>query len=93
MDGSAGTSWVSLSGDDQWIRIDLQARYRIDRVMLYWDAAYGKEYEIQLSEDGSAWTALYHKSDGTGGSDNLMLDGTGRYVRMTGLKSVSSLNW
>jgi hypothetical protein len=86
VDGNAGTRWSSQSGDDQWIRVDLQARYRIDRVMLYWDAAFGKEYEIQISEDGSAWTALYHKSDGTGGGDNLMLDGTGRYVRVTGIK-------
>lgn len=90
VDGNAVTRWASLSGDDQWIRLDLQARDRIDRVMLFWDGAYGKEYQIQISEDGSAWTTLYHKTDGTGGSDNLMLDGTGRYVRMKGIKRGTS---
>jgi hypothetical protein len=90
VDGNQGTRWASATGDDQWIRIDLQNRYRIDRVMLYWDAAYGKEFEIQISDDGSSWTSLYHKSDATGGNDNLMLDGTGRYVRMKGIKRGTS---
>jgi hypothetical protein len=90
VDGDAGTNWTSLTGDDQWIRVDLQARHQIDRVMLYWNSAYGKEYDLQISDDGSAWTTLYHKSDGTGGSDNLMLKGTGRYVRMKGIKRGTS---
>jgi hypothetical protein len=90
VDGNQGTRWASQAGDDQWLRVDLQARYRIDRVMLYWDAAYGKEYEIQISEDGNTWTALYHKAEGNGGGDNLMVDGTGRYVRMKGVKRGTS---
>jgi hypothetical protein len=90
VDGDAGTSWTSNASDDQWIRLDLQARHQIDRVMLYWNGAYGKEYDIQISEDGTAWTTLYHKSEGTGGADNLMLNGTGRYVKVKGIKRGTS---
>lgn len=90
VDGNAGTRWASSAGDNQWVRIDLQARYRVHRVMLYWDAAYGKDYDIQLSEDGNTWTTYYSMRAGTGGADNLILDGIGRYVRVKGIAQGTS---
>jgi hypothetical protein len=86
VDANSGTRWSSQSGDNQWIRIDLGRSYNIYRVMLYWDAAYGQDYDIEISDDGSVWSPFYHMLGGTGGSDNLMSQGKGRYVRMKGLK-------
>ena len=58
---------------------------RVCRVVLNWEAAYGKAYQIQTSPDGAAWTTIYTTAAGDGGIDDLTgLAGTGRYVRMYG---------
>ncbi len=85
VDGNATTRWGSLEGQDpQWIRIDLGTTARISRVRLLWEAAYGRAYKIQTSSDAAAWTDVYSTSTGDGGTDDLTVNGTGRYVRMHG---------
>ena len=52
---------------------------------LNWEAAYGKAYQIQTSNDAAAWTTIYTATAGDGGIDDLTgLAGNGRYVRMYG---------
>jgi len=54
-------------------------------VVLYWEAAYGKSYQIQVSPDAANWTTIYSTTLGAGGTEDLVgLSGTGRYVRMYG---------
>ncbi|GAA3506974.1 glycosyl hydrolase family 8 [Streptomyces showdoensis] len=85
VDGNTGTRWASQEGTDpQWIRIDLGAGRTISRVKLNWEAAYGKTYRIQTSDDGSAWTDVYSTTAGDGGTDDLTVNGTGRYIRLYG---------
>ncbi|MEV6197859.1 discoidin domain-containing protein [Streptomyces sp. NPDC051920] len=55
-DGDPGTRWSSQYADHQWIRVDLGAARRFDRVAIVWEAAYPKTYTIQVSDDGDAWT-------------------------------------
>ncbi|MBB5870767.1 chitosanase [Allocatelliglobosispora scoriae] len=85
-DGSATTRWASAEGvDPQWIRVDLGATATITHVVLTWEAAYGKSYQIQTSADGSAWTSIYSTTTGNGATDDLTgLSGSGRYVRLNG---------
>jgi len=53
--------------------------------VLNWEVAYGKRYEIQVSNDASTWNTVYSKTDGEGGVDNITgLSASGRYVRMNG---------
>ncbi|MBB2912883.1 hypothetical protein FHS43_004178 [Streptosporangium becharense] len=80
------TRWASLEGSDpQWIRVDLGSVQQISRVKLFWEDAYGKAYQIQVSDDASTWTTVYSTSDGDGDVDDLSgLSGSGRYVRMYG---------
>jgi hypothetical protein len=52
-------------------------------VQLAWEAAYGKAYRVQVSDDGAAWRDVYATSTGAGGVDTLDVDGSGRYVRVT----------
>lgn len=85
VDGNTATRWSSQAADNQWIKVDLQATYDIDRVVLNWESAYATSYEIQISDDAESWTPLFHKEGNTGGIDNIMLAGRGRYVRMFGL--------
>src|SRR6185436_3529132 len=69
----------------QWLRVDLGATTSISRVVLRWEAAYGKSYQIQTSNDDVNWTTIYSTTTGDGGIDDLTgLSGSGRYVRMYG---------
>ncbi len=84
-DGSTSTRWSSNAFDPQWIYVDLGQNYDISRVVLRWEAAYGKDFQIQVSNDASTWTTITSVAGGTGGVNDLSgLSGTGRYVRMYG---------
>ena len=84
VDGDTGTRWASQYSDPQWIYVDLGATYDINRVVLNWETAYGKAYQIQVSDDASTWSDIYSTSSGDGGVDDLSVSGSGRYVRMYG---------
>ncbi|MDD5688307.1 MAG: discoidin domain-containing protein [Elusimicrobia bacterium] len=86
VDGVTSTRWASAASDPQWIRIDLGAVYDIKKVILNWEAAYGKDYEIQVSNDDTKWTTIYTKTDGMGGVEEIPLKGSGRYIRMYGTR-------
>jgi hypothetical protein len=79
-----GTRWASEWSDPQWIRVDLGARVDLSRVVLTWEAAHGRAYEIQASDDGTDWRTLKTVTDGDGGTDDLAVSGAGRHVRMLG---------
>src|SRR5258707_3538521 len=84
-DGNAGTRWSSAFADPQWIRVDLGATTSITRVTLTWEAAFGKAYQIQTSNDAVTWATIFTTTTGDGGTDDLTgLTGSGRYVRMYG---------
>ena len=52
--------------------------------MLTWEAAYGKAFQVQTSNDNATWTSVYSTTTGTGGTQSLTVSGSGRYVRMYG---------
>jgi|GEM_PF-1439715 len=86
VDGNLGTRWASAQQiDPQWIYVDLGSTQAIGHVTLRWEAAYGKSYQIQTSNDATNWTTIYSTTTGDGGVDDLTgLTGSGRYVRMNG---------
>jgi len=78
-DGSLSTRWGSQFSDPQWIYVDLGSQYSINEVRLNWETAYGKAYQIQVSNDATTWTTIYSTTSGTGGVNDLKgLSGTGR---------------
>ncbi|AQT58683.1 glycosyl hydrolase [Cellvibrio sp. PSBB023] len=83
-DGSATTRWASLASDPQWIMVDLGARYSFNQIVLHWEAAYGKSYAIQTSNNGMSWTTIYQTTSGMGGTETLAVNGNARYVRLYG---------
>ncbi|WP_229899172.1 discoidin domain-containing protein, partial [Streptomyces capoamus] len=85
VDGDTGTHWSSAASDDQWVRVDLGTTATVDRVVLDWEAAYGKDYKVQISADGTTWTDLKSVTGSDGGLDTLDVSGRGRYVRMLGV--------
>ncbi|MFE9675645.1 discoidin domain-containing protein [Streptomyces sp. NPDC006259] len=85
VDGNTGTRWSSAATDAQWLQVDLGATATVNQVVLQWETAYGKDYRLQISADGSAWTDLSTVTGGDGGTDTLAVSGQGRYVRMQGV--------
>jgi glucose/arabinose dehydrogenase len=85
VDGSTSTRWASGAGHDpEWIYVDLGETASISRVQLIWDASCATAYQVQTSPDHNTWTDIYSTTNGDGGTDNLNITGTGRYVRMYG---------
>jgi hypothetical protein len=86
IDGDPASRWESAQGvDPQWIYVDLGSTKSLCRVVLNWEAAYGKSFNIQTSNDAANWTNVFTTTTGTGGVQVLNgLSGSGRYVRMYG---------
>ncbi len=84
VDGNTATRWGSSYSDPQWIRVDLGSTQSINRVVLRWEGAYGRSYQIQTSNNDSTWTTIYSTTTGDGGVDDLTVSGSGRYIRMYG---------
>ncbi|MCA2215898.1 discoidin domain-containing protein [Jidongwangia harbinensis] len=84
VDGDPDTRWSSEFSDPQWLRVDLGAAQAICRVVLRWENAYGRAYQIQTSPDGTAWTTVHETATGAGGTETVEVTGSGRYVRMYG---------
>ncbi|WP_198664736.1 discoidin domain-containing protein [Lewinella sp. IMCC34191] len=85
-DGVTNTRWESVQqSDPEWLYVDLGATYQIDRVLLTWEGAYGKDYLIQLSDDAVNWVTVRSVTGNSQLINNLTgLDTEGRYVRMYG---------
>jgi hypothetical protein len=84
VDGNTGTRWSSAFTDPQWIRVDLGAAHPVSRVVLNWEAAYGKAYQLQSSNDGTTWSSFYTTTTSTGGNQSINVTANGRYIRMYG---------
>ncbi|RZS91471.1 F5/8 type C domain-containing protein [Motilibacter rhizosphaerae] len=84
VDGNPGTRWSSAATDPQWIQIDLGTPQTLCQVVLQWEAAYAKAFQLQTSTDAATWTPIYSTTTGTGGTQTLNVTGTGRYLRVYG---------
>jgi hypothetical protein len=85
-DGNLSSRWSSQFSDSQWLYVDLGAVYTIHQVVLRWEVAYGRGYQIQVSDDASTWSDVYSTTTGDGGVEEitLALSVSGRYVRLLG---------
>jgi hypothetical protein len=87
VDGDASTRWSSQFSDPQWIYVDFGQRIAVSEVVLGWETAYGRDYQVQVSDDAATWTTIRATADGNGGIDDLTgLSGIGRYLRIYGTK-------
>ncbi|MGW4894048.1 discoidin domain-containing protein [Kitasatospora sp. NPDC004240] len=87
IDGSRDTRWASDWNDAQWLRLDLGSTRTLSSVTLDWEAAYAREYRIEVSADGAAWRTVWSTATGDGGLDTARFDPvTARYLRVQGVK-------
>ena len=83
VDMNMSSRWSSLFSDPQWIYVDLGDTYYITSVVLKWEDAYGSAYKVQTAENSSGpWTDIYSTTTSNGGTDDLAVSGSGRYVRV-----------
>ncbi|GIE82088.1 hypothetical protein Aph02nite_80380 [Actinoplanes philippinensis] len=86
---SSTNGWV----DPGWISVDLGATAQISQVVLQWDPAYARSYQLQVSPDNVNWTTFYSTTTGDGLKDVVNATGTGRYVRMYGTARSSAYGY
>jgi hypothetical protein len=91
LDGSMDTRWQSRESDAEWLAVDLGTTANLTSATIRWENAYGKDFDIQSSPDGTAWTTIGSVRDGTGGLDEIPLKGQGRWVRFLGIRR--GTNW
>lgn len=93
-DGNAGSRWESECADPQWIYIDLGKEENIENVILKWETACAKEYELQVSNDAKEWKAIYTNKDGKGGTENIkMKPVAARYVKLAGISRATQFGY
>jgi hypothetical protein len=92
-DGSLSTRWSSAFSDPQWLQVDLGRTYTIDKVIMNWEGAYAKTYQLQVSADAVNWTTMVTVNGGRGGLDAQAVSGIGRYVRVLGTQRATQYGY
>jgi hypothetical protein len=87
------TRWSSWDKNANWIAADLGSAMTVKRVYLVWETAYGKDYDIQVSDDSVKWTAGKEVRGGNGQADVVDLDAHGRYIQMMGINGGSTYGY
>ena len=86
VDGNENTRWSSNFADNAWLTVDLGKTYKVSKVVLKWEAAYGKAYKIQTSTNGNTWSTVKDLSNQAGGEATITFNEVNaRYVRMQGV--------
>ena len=85
VDGNTGTRWSSAFSDPQWIQVDLGATANVTQVVLNWEAAFARSFQIQTAPAATGpFTTIFSTSTGAGGIQTIPVTGSGRFVRMNG---------
>jgi hypothetical protein len=83
-DGDLTTRWSSQFSDPQYIYVDLGQQYYICQVVLQWETALGKDFQIQVSDDAINWNTVQAISGNDQRVNSIPMNAKGRYVRMYG---------
>lgn len=92
VDGNTATKWGSKFEDNQWMMVDLEGVYNINRIVITTtDAgAYARKALIEYSVDGNKWETLTTRErDGIGVDEIPVNDVKMRYLRYTGIERSS----
>ncbi len=86
VDGDPSTRWSADYSAQPWVQVDLGVARTVDEITLRWEAASATAYRVEVSQDGSSWSALATRTGLAGGArtDVLTVPATAaRYVRVT----------
>ncbi|OUM61795.1 carbohydrate-binding module family 32 protein [Piromyces sp. E2] len=88
VDGSKTSRWGSVEGksNPEWFQVDLGKKTTFNRVIIYWEAAFATDYQIQVSNDGKTFTTVSSLSNFKGNktlrTSNTFKSVKARYVRV-----------
>jgi enediyne biosynthesis protein E4 len=83
VDGDISTRWASEFKDNQWFKVELDSNYVIGKIIIKWENAYAREYEIQTSTNNENWETIYSELKGNGATDILLFNpDTAKYVQI-----------
>ena len=92
-DGNLETRWSSERRNDAWLQVNLGRSRPLCQISLNWETAYGKAFELLVSDDGKNWTPIYSETEGSGGVQTLAVSAQGKYVRLAGEKRGTSYGY
>ena len=85
VDGSLNSRWESEYSDPQWLYVDLQNQYLIDRIKLTWEGAYASAFRVEVSNDANNWSIVRSESSNSSLENEYTgINATARYVRIYG---------
>jgi len=87
IDHNESTRWGSGFTDNEYLTLDYGQSVTINHVHIEWENAHATQYLLQVSDDNSHWTTIKQVDNSQGGTEDWTgLSGTGRYLRMQGVK-------
>lgn len=87
IDGDRTTRWSSDHGEPHWIAYDFGEPVEITGMRIYWETAYGRDYDVEVSDDGEVWNTVYVWRDGSGGLDHVYFSPREtQFIRIVGLR-------
>ena len=64
-DGDKGTRWESEHQvDPSWIAVKFKTKKELKAIRIFWEAAAGAEYQIEISHNGENWKNVKSVADG-----------------------------
>ncbi len=83
VDGNASSRWWTTDKESEWLRVNLNGSYTISKVVINWHNYFAKEYQVQVSTDGSKWSTVREQKEGRGGREEITFSSrSARYVRI-----------
>lgn len=91
VDSNIATYWNSKSNHAEWIAVQFEKPYTIEGIKLNWGSIYPREYEMQVSDNGTDWTTVYSQINGKLGMHVFDIEPTTTsYLKFNGLKRNTS---
>lgn len=91
LDENPSTRWSSAPVDSAWLTIDLKKEYRINKMVLRWEASYASDYTIEGSPDGQKWSTLSAIAQGDGDVDTHEMTGLPiRFIRINMMRRANN---
>jgi len=94
IDGKLATRWSSAFDDGAWIQFDFGVKTQVGYMKLLWENAYGKQYNLLVSDDGQNWTQFRSVTNGLGGTEEFYnLGVNARYIRLQGVQRATQYGY
>lgn len=93
-DRNINSRWSSEYTDDEWIAIDLENKYALDSIRITWEAAFAMAYEVQVSSDGTNWTAIQSVTGNTQTDNFFILNKPeAQHIRVLGISRATEFGY